>query len=194
MPDEPTRPLPDDKSLALRAKQGCMDSFEELLRRHQTPLLHFLGQFAARADAEDIAQETFIRAYRNLEQYDPRWRFSTWLFTIAKRLTVNHGRRNEGRKEKIIYDASATAAAVDRSAGPAAALAAVENKRKIWEVAKEVLTEDQFAAIWLHYVEDLPLKDIAAVLGRFTPATKMILHRARQKLFIALKSSDLRHD
>lgn len=194
MPDEPPRTSPDDKTLAQRAKQGCIDSFEELLRRRQASLLHFLRQFAAPADAEDIAQETFIRAYKNLELYDPRWSFSTWLFTIARRLAASHRRRSDARIEKTAYGERAAANVADRSPEPAAALAAAENKSEIWTIAQKVLTEDQLSAVWLHYVEDMPVKEIAAVLGRFTPATKMILHRARQKLSAALKTWEQRHD
>ena len=73
MPSEPMQHRPDDQTLALRAQKGCIDSFEELLRRHQVPLLHYLKRFANETEAEDILQETFIRAYRNLDRYRPRW-------------------------------------------------------------------------------------------------------------------------
>ena len=194
MPSEPTRPSTDDQTLALRAKQGCMDSFEELVRRYQVPLLHFLKQFSNETDAEDIAQDTFIRAYGNLKRYRARWRFSTWLFTIGRRLAINSRRRKRVVNEASQYDVSSIDLAHGNSAEPGAALAAEENKRKIWEVAASVLTEDQHTAIWLYYVEDMPVKEIASVLGRFVPATKMVLHRARQKLLPALEETDVKHD
>ena len=194
MPSEPTRPSTDDQTLALRAKQGCMDSFEELVRRYQVPLLHFLKQFSNETDAEDIAQDTFIRAYDNLKRYRARWRFSTWLFTIGRRLAINSRRRKRVVNEASQYDVSSIDLAHGNSAEPGAALAAEENKRKIWEVAASVLTEDQHTAIWLYYVEDMPVKEIASVLGRFVPATKMVLHRARQKLLPALEETDEKHD
>ena len=85
-------PTSDDE-LARRAQQGCEASFESLLRRFQTPVLHFLRRQGASADAEDLTQETFLRAYENLHRYDRRWAFSTWLFTIARRTSINHRRR-----------------------------------------------------------------------------------------------------
>ena len=123
MPSEPTRLLPDDQTLALRAKQGCMDSFEELVRRYQVPLLHFLARFGNETDAEDLAQDTFIRAYRNLKRYRRRWRFSTWLFTIARRLAINSRRGKRVTDEASQYDVSSIESAGSDSAEPGAALA-----------------------------------------------------------------------
>ena len=188
MPNEPQRPSIDDQTLALQAKHGCMDSFEELVRRYQTPLLHFLVQFGDRTDAEDIAQDTFIRAYRNLDGYRAKWRFSTWLFTIARRLAINC------RRKKHLPEAAPVEAACSDSPGPDASLMEKENKQKIWNIASNVLTEEQYTAVWLYYVEDMPVKEIAAVLDRYLPATKMILHRARQKLMPALKETEAKHE
>ena len=190
MPNEPTQPSTDDGTLALRAKQGCVESFEQLVRRHQAPLLHFLGRFCNQADAEDLAQDTFIRVYHNLDGYRPQWRFSTWLFTIARRLAINSRRKKRITDEAVQCDTDS----IECSAQPYAALVAEENKRKLWDVAARVLTEDQHTALWLYYVEDMPVKEIAAVLGRFVPATKMVLHRARQKLLPALEEMDVKHD
>src|SRR5687767_8966703 len=84
----------DDERLALRAHAGCSSSFDALVRRMQSPLLGFLiRQLRNRADAEDVLQETFVRAYVNLSAFDPRWRFKTWLFAIARNLAVSHRRR-----------------------------------------------------------------------------------------------------
>ncbi|MEA1950622.1 MAG: sigma-70 family RNA polymerase sigma factor [Planctomycetota bacterium] len=190
MPGEPTRHRPDDQTLALRAQGGCVDSFEELLRRHQVPLLHFLKRFANETEAEDILQETFIRAYRNLDRYRARWSFSTWLFTIARRLAANSRKRQKPGDDNTTEIESLPSG----SPGPEAALAAEENKQKLWDIAAAVLTPDQHTALWLYYVEDMPVKEIAAVLGRFVPATKMMLHRARQKLTPALQATDLNHE
>ena len=89
-----SREMPtSDEELACRAQQGCAESFEQLLRRFQTPVLHFLRHRGFFADAEDLTQETFLRAYENLHRYNRRWAFSTWLFTIARRTSLNHRRR-----------------------------------------------------------------------------------------------------
>ncbi|MBN2296799.1 MAG: sigma-70 family RNA polymerase sigma factor [Pirellulales bacterium] len=190
MPSEPMQHRPDDQALALRAQKGCIDSFEELLRRHQVPLLHFLKRFANETEAEDILQETFIRAYRNLDRYHPRWRFSTWLFTIARRLAANSRKRQIPEENNTTEIESLPSGSLD----PEATLEAEENKHKLWDIAADVLTPDQHTALWLYYVEDMPVKEIASVLGRYVPATKMMLHRARQKLMPALQSTELKHE
>lgn len=185
----------DDQTLARQAQKGCMDSFEELLRRHQVPLLHFLKRFSNESDAEDILQETFMRAYRNLHRYRPRWMFSTWLFTIARRLAVNSRKRqNASSGGTVSIESPQVETPVDGSPEPGRALAVAENKQKLWDIAASVLTEEQHTAVWLYYVEDMPVKDIATVLGRFVPATKMMLHRARRKLMPVLQATDLNHE
>ena len=89
-----------DEDLAIQAADGCIASFEQLVQRFQVPLVHFLSQRCeSREDAEDIAQEAFVRAHSNLHRYQTRWRFSTWLFTIARRLCINHLRRQGVRQE-----------------------------------------------------------------------------------------------
>src|SRR5580704_10768942 len=74
--------------------RSCRSCFEELVRRFEAPLLHFLIRRAAsRHDAEDLLQESFLVAYRNLGRYQSSWKFGTWLFTIANRLAVSSRRR-----------------------------------------------------------------------------------------------------
>ena len=83
-----------DEQLAIRAAEGCLDSFEQLVHRFQVPLLHFLTRYTRRTeDAEDITQESFVLAYENIKRFRPKWRFSTWLFTIARRQAITCARR-----------------------------------------------------------------------------------------------------
>ena len=78
----------------LRRVNGCAACFEELVRRFQSPLLHFLiRRIGSHHDAEDLFQETFLIAHRKLSDYRSSWRFSTWLFTIAHRLAASKRRR-----------------------------------------------------------------------------------------------------
>jgi len=163
-----------------RAQQGCAESFEELIRRFQVPLLHFLRQRASPADAEDLLQETFIRAYENLHRYQPRWPFAAWLFTIARRLNANHFRRRR------VPTADEDVLSLDELCGadpaPIERMVEEEDRRRLWDVAGRILTEEQFTALWLHYVEDMPVQELGLVLGRTTAAVKVILFRARKKL------------
>jgi RNA polymerase sigma-70 factor, ECF subfamily len=166
-----------DEDLACRAQQGCTASFEQLLRRFQTPILHFLRHRGSAADAEDLTQETFLRAYRNLHRYQCRWTFSAWLFTIARRISINHRRRR-----RPTLDAAAVATAFARAPEPLDALLAAERQSRLWDLAAGALAEEQVTALWLHYVEQMPLRAIAMVLRRSPASVKVMLFRARRKL------------
>ena len=92
MTDETTERLLD------RARTGDREAFDVLCRQHSehlTTLVHRqLGaELGAKLEPEDILQETFLRAWQRIHRYDSRWKFSTWLFTIGKRLTVSRYRR-----------------------------------------------------------------------------------------------------
>ena len=166
-----------NEELACRAQQGCSASFERLLRRFQTPVLHFLRHRGWAADAEDLAQETFLRAYQNLHRYNRRWAFSAWLFTIARRMSINHYRRT-----KPTANATAIHTATASDPEPLDALVATEGRRRLWDLAAKTLSEEQTTALWLHYVEEMPLSGIALVLGRSRASVKVMLFRARRKL------------
>jgi RNA polymerase sigma-70 factor, ECF subfamily len=184
MPESSTPTPPSDEELVARAQQGCAKSFEELVRRHQVPLVHFLRRRGSADEAEDVAQEAFLQAYKNLARYRPRWRFSTWLFTIARRLDVSRLRRT-----RPTADAAAVESAADASPGPVDTAAESESRQHLWDMAAEVLGEEQVTALWLYYVEEMSVQEIAQVLGRFTPAVKTMLHRARKKLLARLEDS-----
>jgi RNA polymerase sigma-70 factor (ECF subfamily) len=172
---------PSDEQLARRAQRGCADSFDELIRRFQAPVLHFLQHRDAAAEAEDLLQETFVRAFTRLEQYRWPWRFSTWLFTIARRVSINHYRRTQGVSWPK-GDAAAIRWAASAASGPAETAAREDSRRYLWARAAECLSEQQWTALWLHYVEDMPTRQVAAVLGCSRVAVKTMIHRARKKL------------
>ena len=181
MPTNSAAP-PTDEQLALGAAAGCLDSFEELVRRFQVPLLHFSRRHTrCIEDAEEITQEAFVRAYQNINRYQPRWRFNTWLFTIAKRLSITHARRKQLATSDDGLDA-----AVDVSPGPAQLLATAESRNRLWDIARENLDETKFTALWLFYAEEMPVIEISKVLGRSRVAVKTTLFRARKKLMAAL--------
>jgi len=169
--------LTSDEDLACRARQGCAASFEQLLRRFQTPVLHFLRRRGFSADAEDLTQETFLRAYQNLHRYNRRWAFSTWLFTIARRTSLNHRRRL-----RPTADARAVEAALSAAPAPLENLVAEETRRRLWDRVAGVLSEEQTTALWLYYVEDMPAREIARVLERSWASVKVMLFRARKRL------------
>lgn len=172
----------DDGPLVRRAAEGCVDSFAALLDRHQVPVAHFVRQTlgGGGADVDDVVQEVFLRAHRRLADYDDRWAFSTWLFTIARRCCLNHVRseRRRRRRDTAVVRPETTAADGD----PQAVAMASEDGASLWAAARVVLTERQFTAIWLRYVEDLAVEDVAAVIGCPPGTAKTLLFRARVRL------------
>ena len=181
----PAAGRPSDEQLARRAQQGCAESFDQLVRRFQVPVLQFLRQRSGPADAEDLAQDTFVRAYENLHRYRRTWRFATWLFTIARRVSINHYRR-----ARPSIDGQACESLESRSPGPHQAVVDEEDRRHLWAVAAEVLSEEQMSALWLHYVEQMPLRQVAGVLRCSRVAVKTMMHRARKKLLPLLRELD----
>ncbi|MBT7734166.1 MAG: sigma-70 family RNA polymerase sigma factor, partial [Verrucomicrobia bacterium] len=84
----------EELALAIAAKKGCMESFEQLVARLEGRLYAFLYQKTSNHHlAQDLLQSTFVTAYRKLHRYNPQYAFTTWIYTIASRLAINHFRR-----------------------------------------------------------------------------------------------------
>jgi RNA polymerase sigma-70 factor (ECF subfamily) len=89
--------MPDDDGAVLaRVLAGDGDAFATLVRRYEPKLrVYVSGIVSVEEEARDLVQETFIRAWRHLDQYDSRFRFSTWLFRIAHNIAIDHLRRRK---------------------------------------------------------------------------------------------------
>ena len=98
-----------DVQLMLDVKAGDEASFELLLQRYRAPLVNFLYRMVRnREQAEDLAQEVFLRVYRAREDYVPSAKFTTWLFRIATNLALNSVRDTRYRKLEVSIDAPVT--------------------------------------------------------------------------------------
>ena len=158
------------EELAARARGGSRASFDELVVRYRPRLVAFLARrLPSAADAEDVAQEAFLRAYDHLASYDPARPFATWLFTIAKNVAANHATARVRRDARH-----------ERAAGRTADNAA--DASDVWRRAAAVLSPDAYHALWLRYVHDLNVREIAAELHRSSIAVKVMLFRARRRL------------
>jgi RNA polymerase sigma-70 factor, ECF subfamily len=170
------------EELAIQAQAGSQEAFSQLVHLFQDRLYNFLLRRLSPPDAEDLTQETFIRAWLRIQQYRPRWRFSTWLFTIATRLATSHSRRLRPASSLSIPGLDEAAMAPQRAAEPALNLIRGEARAAIWLLVDEVLTPEQRTAVWLHYVEDIPMPEIATVMGKSRIAVRVMLHRSRSAL------------
>lgn len=165
-----------DEQLVEASLSGSDVAFDELVVRYQERLLRFLlTRSASREDAEDAIQDTFISAYRYLYSFNARWRFSTWLYRIALRNVASHA-IGQGPGDDGLDTVAAT------SGDPLQACLDAADRSNVWLTAKSVLPDDAYAAMWLRYVEDMPVKDVARVLDKSVSWAKVTLMRGRRRL------------
>lgn len=162
-----------DEQLVEAVLGGSLSAFDTLVERYRVRLLRFLlGRCASRADAEDALQDTFVAAYRYLSSYNPRWRFSTWLYRIAIRNAARQPRRQDDYEvERVAGGADPLAECIDAS-----------ERENLWLTAKRVLSGDAYTALWLRYAEELSVNEVARALERSQSWTKVTLLRARRRL------------
>ena len=162
-----------DEQLVEASLQGANGAFEELVGRYRDRLLRFLVTRATSlADAEDAVQDTFINAYRYLASFDPRWRFSTWIYRIAI--------RNAAKQRRPEWHDSDTEVVDDND--PLDACIAQSDRDNVWRVARDRLSDDAYSAMWLRYVEDLSVKEVSRALDKSASWTKVTLMRSRRRL------------
>ena len=155
------------------AKEERDYACSELVGGYPERLLRFLlTRCRGSADAEDAIQDTFINAYRYIGSFNPRWKFSTWLFRIALRNAAKIGRPTE----EIESDAPNT------TPDPLEACIVASERENLWLTAKRMLSRDAFSAMWLRYAEDMSVKDIARTLDKPMSWTKVTLMRSRRRL------------
>jgi len=189
MPDH----LDADAALMLRVKRGDREAFEALVEKYKQPVMNLVFRTLRDAtEAEDLTQHVFLQVYKSAERYEVSAKFSTWIFTIARNLTLNEIRR---RTRHPADSLDATSAEDDQPiiqvedrkhfAAPDAVLHA-ELQAKIDE-AITGLPEKQRMALLMCREEELSYEDMAKVLGCSLSATKSLIHRARETLKSVLK-------
>ena len=184
-----------DVQLMLDVKAGDEASFELLLQRYRTPLVNFLYRMVRnREQAEDLAQEVFLRVYRAREDYVPSAKFTTWLFRIATNLALNSVRDTRYRKLEVSIDAPISEAedGDERTLDipekhPNIEQHLVEDaRRKMIRHAIDKLPEKQRAAVLLHKYQELDYAEIAKILACSESALKSLLFRAYESLRVEL--------
>jgi len=178
----------------LGVKEGDEGSFELLLARYRRPLCHFLNRMVRdTAQAEDLAQEVFLRVYRARREYEPSAKFTTWLFRIATNLALNALRDGRHRQAEVSLDEPAEAEdgspmKLDVPDGaPVVEQELVERDRvAVIHRAIFALPEKQRAAVLLHKYQELDYDEIARILGCSVSALKSLLFRAYETLRMEL--------
>ncbi|HEX7218720.1 MAG TPA: RNA polymerase sigma factor [Burkholderiales bacterium] len=172
---------PGDEQLMLAYGQGDAGAFETLYRRHRGPLYRFvLRAIKQRSAAEELFQEVWIRVIESRSRYAPQARFTTWLYTIAHNLLVDHWRK----KGLSLVSLDAEDVPLD-SANPARQVEARESLARLLDIL-EKLPAAQREAFLMHQEAGLSVAEIAAATGSNEEAAKSRLRYAMAKLKAAL--------
>lgn len=165
-----------DEQLAQRSQMDDWASFDELVRRYEARIYRFaLGCCGHEADARELTQETFVSVYQHLRKYDPTRSFTTWIFIIARRKCIDRSRRPRRDFVSELPD-------LPDANDPSVLLGRREAAEELWQTARRVLSDTQFQTLWLHYVEDLEVREVARVMRRTQPHVKVLMFRARRVL------------
>ena len=187
-----------DVRLMLRVRDDDHEAFAELVERYQHRLVGILAHLVGRADeAEDLAQEVFLRVFRARADYHPQAKFSTWLFTIANNVALNALRQRQRKPVVQLpigptpsggFDLSPESKIADelRTAAPDQRLRHQELAVQVQQALAQ-LNERQRLAVVLNKFEDMSYEEIGQVMGLSMKAVKSLLSRARCQLRELLK-------
>ena len=184
-----------DIRLMLRVRGDDSEAFAELVELYHQRLVNVMHHLVGNSEeAEDLAQEVFLRVYRGRKKYHPTAKFSTWLFTIANNLALN-ALRSRQRRPVVPLNLSDSG-----PLGPRPAEQLVQDRgnlpmqnmqqqelAKLIQIALEGLNERQRVAVVLNKFEDMNYAEIAEIMGLTTKGVKSLLSRARDNLRLALK-------
>lgn len=183
-----------DAELMLRVKRGDMRAFEELVERYKQPVMNLVQRMLRDpTEAEDLAQNVFVQVYKAADRYKASAKFSTWLFTIARNLSLNELRRRSRHPADSMdsspfegEDHPARQFEDVKTFSPTEHLLQNELEQKVEQALVE-LPENQRTALLLCRQDELSYDDISEVLGCSLSATKSLIHRARETLKDKLK-------
>lgn len=182
---------PSERELIRRAQGGSVEAFGRLVEGYEARVLALL-RFRLRPDveAEDVAQETFIRAWTRLDAFDSTRPFAPWLLTIAVRAAVAENRKARSR-----------AGLAERAAGVAGRIGTDDRGSSretpdapaIWAAARACLTDEVVTALWLRYGEEMSMREIGVAIGRNEIHVRVMISRARKRLREHLERLESEH-
>jgi RNA polymerase sigma-70 factor (family 1) len=191
-----------DVQLMLRFQEGDMAAFQQLFNRYSSSVVNFAFRFVhSRERAEELAQEVFLQVYRWQNRYEPKAKFSTWLFKIANNHCLNEVRKGEYRVSHESLDSQPNDEGDGRErelpdTNPRKGddiLAAKQAADKIQKILQR-LPESQRSAVLLSRFEGLSYQEVAEVLGTTEKAVKSLVFRATQSLREGLREFLENHD
>jgi RNA polymerase sigma-70 factor (ECF subfamily) len=177
-----------DVELIRRIKKGEVNAFGELVEKHQSLVINFCYRMLGnREDAEDIAQDAFLRAFAAIRSFQPRAKFSTWLLTIARNLTLNllRNRRKRGRSVSSTgrFEEERQTVTLIPTDDPGPGKVFLRKERAEWvHQALQELSDTHRGIILLRDFEGMTYEEIATTMGCRRGTVKSRLFRAREQL------------
>lgn len=176
-----------EKRLTQRAKRGDREAFAELIEIYKDKIFQLAYRMVGnRQDAEDIAQETFLRVYANLHSYDDSYKFSTWIYRIATNLCIDRGRKK--RPDFSLDEETELGQGMDWYSRLSSSEKTPEDKvvtQELQETVQGALSQLQpkYRSIMiLRYIEDLSLQEISDIVKLPITTIKTRIHRGREAL------------
>ncbi len=176
--------MASDEECMARVAQGDDEALAELLGRFRGPLYGFLSRRVPSSETDDLFQETWLRVVRYRDRFDPKRRFSTWLFQIANNLCRDRARRREVRERHR------TASQAEAQADPARTTPPPLDRDLDMRRRVSALPDPLREVLVLRYYRDLPEKEIAKIVGIPPGTVKSRLHKAVKTLRAGLAEED----
>ncbi len=162
------------------AAAGDAQAFEQLVHTHHRRVLNYLlHRVRHRQDAEDLAQQTFIKAHRQLHTFDCARPLINWLLTIARHNALNHF-RSARPWETIPQEAASSAPS------PAEFVEQQDQADSLWSRARRLLSAREFDVLWLRCAEEMSVEETARITGLTRIHVKVLVYRARKQLLQSL--------
>lgn len=180
-----------DHDLVVLARTGSEKAYRELLDRYQRPVFSLIYRMVRdREQAEDLAQETFVKVFNHLESFNPKYKFSSWIFKIASNLSIDHLRKKE--PETVSLDGSRHATTAEETEASRIQVESRDENPEQFVEARELGAEIEQAigklrpeyrtAIVLRHVEGRPYEEISEIMDVPLGTVKTYIHRARSEL------------
>jgi RNA polymerase sigma-70 factor (ECF subfamily) len=178
----------EDNFYIERIKQGDTAAFATLVDKHKDMVFTICVKIVRKAeDAEELAQDVFLKVYEKLESFRGDARFSTWLYRIAYNAAISKTRKRRLEVEALddftinnysVDDVKEELQTIDK-----------EEQQVLLKKAMESLSDDDYLIIKLFYLKELPVKDISEITGLSQANIKVKLHRIRKKMYCNMKDS-----
>jgi RNA polymerase sigma-70 factor (ECF subfamily) len=180
--EDPNDPGCDEAALIRQAAGGDTRAFGEIVHQHHGRVFNFLRQMTRQhQDAEDLTQQTFIKAFHHLARFDQQRPLINWILTIARNTALNHF-RDVKKWEEMPHDAAG------HDPTPARQAEQKEEAENLWERARALLSPREYEVLWLRFAEEMSTRETAQVVGLTETHVKVMVFRARQALLKGAKS------